>query len=80
MSIEVDVDGVLDFSHILLPTSPALDEIHDIARLAGGCSSYMEGLAGGSICECLPSPTVLACKATLVATWSTRRLVRLTVS
>ena len=29
--------GVLCFSHILLLASPALDEVDDIARLAGGC-------------------------------------------
>ena len=28
---------------ILLPASPAFDEVDDIACLAGGCSSYMEG-------------------------------------
>ena len=47
MSIEADVEKVLGFSHILLLASSALDEIDDIVRLAGGCTSYVEGLAWG---------------------------------
>ena len=41
--MQADMEGVLCFSHILLLASPALDEVDDIARHAGGCSSYVEG-------------------------------------
>ena len=54
------MEGVLCFSPILLLASPALDEVDDIARLAGGCSSYMEGLASGGTLKRFPSPNVLA--------------------
>ena len=70
MSIEVNVEGILGFSHILLLATSALDEIDDIAHLAGGCTSYVEELACGGTCKRLPSPKVLTCKATSVATWT----------
>ena len=70
MSIEVDMEGIRCFSHILLLASPALDKIDDIAGLAGGCSSYMEGLASGGANKCLPRTNVLASEATSVATWA----------
>ena len=45
---------------------PALEEVDDIARLAGGYSSYVEGLA--SALKPFSSPNVLACEAPSVAT------------
>ena len=68
VSIEADLEGVLCFSRILLLASPALYEVDDIARLAGGCSSYMEGLVSGGTLKCFPSLNVLACEAPSVAT------------
>ena len=78
VSIEADMEGVLCFSYMLLLASPALDEVDDIARLAGGCSSYVEGLASGSTLKRFPSPNVLACEAPSVSTRAAAE-VRLTV-
>ena len=63
------MEGVLCLSHILLLASSAFDEVDDIARLAGSCSSYVEVLASGGACERLPSSDVLACEATSVVAW-----------
>ena len=41
------MEEILCLSLILLFTPPALSEVDDIAGLAVGCSSYMEGLASG---------------------------------
>ena len=72
------MEGVLCLSHILLLASPALYEIDDITCLAGGCSSYMEGLASGGAHKCLHGTDVLACEAMLVTTWAAA-MVRRTV-
>ena len=53
VSVEVDMEGILCFSHVLLLASSAFNKIDDIAGLAGGCSSYMEGLASGGANKCI---------------------------
>ena len=56
MYIKADVEEILCLSLILLFTPPALSEVDDIAGLAVGCSSYMEGLASGSTNKINVSP------------------------
>ena len=50
------MEEILCLSLILFLTSPALNEVDDIAGLAVGCSSYMEGLASGSTNKINVSP------------------------
>ena len=50
MSIESDVEGVLCFSNVLYSVLPAFDQVDRISCLAGGCSTYVEGL----VVSCAP--------------------------
>ena len=70
VSVEVNVEGVLCFSHVLLLASSASNYVDDVAGLACCCNSYMEGLTSGGAFECLSSPDVSACKATFATTWT----------
>ena len=49
MSVVADVERVLCscFSNVLLLALPAFDQVDHIPCLAGGCSTYVEGLVGG---------------------------------
>ena len=47
MSVEADVEGVLCLPNILLLVLPAFDQVDHVPCLAGGCSTYVEGLFRG---------------------------------
>ena len=47
MSIEADVEGVLCLPNVLLSALPAIDQVDHVPCLAGGRSSYIEGLVHG---------------------------------
>ena len=68
----------MHLSHILLLTS-AFNKVDDITRPAGGCSSYVEGLAGCGTHERLSSTDVMTREAASIVAW-TAPLVDLTIS
>ena len=43
------MERVLCLSHVLQFALPALDEVDDVARLAGCCGLYVVGVAGGGL-------------------------------
>ena len=60
VSIQADVQWVLHLSHVLLMALPAINHVHGVLHLAGGCSSYVEGSSGGYAHEGGASPDVAA--------------------
>ena len=47
MSVEADVEGFLCLSNVLLSALPAFDQVGHVPCLAGGCSTYVDGLFRG---------------------------------
>ena len=47
MSVEADVEGFFFVANVLLLALPAFDQVDHIRCLAGGCSTYIEGLFRG---------------------------------
>ena len=60
MSVEADMERVLCLSHVLQFALPALDEVDDVARLAGCCGLYVVGVAGGGAHDSVLGLDVLA--------------------
>ena len=48
MSIKVDVEGRLCLPNVLLSALPAFNQVDHVPCLAGGCSTYVEGLFCGT--------------------------------
>lgn len=60
------MERILCLSHILQFTLPALDEVDDVALLAGCCGLYMVGVASGGAHESVFGLDVLAGSASRV--------------